>query len=47
MTRDGVVLITADAPTDVLAWLERHDQQADTLFRVPVDPAVDMGGFPG
>jgi hypothetical protein len=40
------VLVTADTPQDVLAWLERHDQHADTIFRVPVRPEESEGAAP-
>ncbi|HZK50877.1 MAG TPA: SCO5918 family protein [Actinomycetota bacterium] len=29
------VLVAADTPQDVLAWLERHNRQADAMFLVP------------
>jgi hypothetical protein len=29
------VLVAAETPQDVLSWLERHDVQADAMFRVP------------
>ncbi|MGI8759237.1 MAG: hypothetical protein ACR2K0_08005 [Acidimicrobiales bacterium] len=29
------VMVAADTPEEVLAWLERHDQHADGMFRVP------------
>lgn len=29
------VLVAAERPEDVLAWLERHDEQADAMFHVP------------
>jgi len=45
--RAADVLAAGDTPGDVLAWLERHDQHADTMFRVPVDPAVDLLGQEG
>jgi hypothetical protein len=31
------VPVAADTPQAVLAWLERHNQQADAMFRVPAD----------
>lgn len=40
------VLVAADSPEAVLAWLERHDQQADAMFRVPVDAAEATGMAP-
>lgn len=41
------VVTAASTPEQVLAWLTRHGVRADSLFRVPLDPAVDLGGFPG
>jgi hypothetical protein len=29
------VMVAADTPEEVMAWLERHDQYADGMFRVP------------
>ncbi|CAN5714485.1 hypothetical protein BH20ACT23_BH20ACT23_23250 [soil metagenome] len=29
------VLVAADTPQEVLAWLERHNRQADAMFLVP------------
>jgi hypothetical protein len=40
------VLVAADTPQEVLAWLERHDQYADAMFRVPEDPARVQGFAP-
>jgi len=37
------VLVAADSPADVVAWLSRHGQQADSMFRVPAD-AGSVGG---
>ncbi|MGQ0743587.1 MAG: hypothetical protein ACT4OS_04470 [Acidimicrobiales bacterium] len=42
---DGRVLVSADQPQQVLGWLRQHDQVAETMFRVPMDPAADTGGF--
>lgn len=44
--RDLEVLVAADTPQAVLAWLERHDQQADAMFRVPVDETEVTGAAP-
>jgi hypothetical protein len=44
--RDLEVLVAADTPQAVLAWLERHDQQADAMFRVPVDETEVTGVAP-
>lgn len=40
------VLVAADTPETVLAWLERHNQNADAMFRVPVDEAGAVGMAP-
>lgn len=31
----------------IFGWLERHDRRQDNVFRVPFDPAVDLGRVPG
>jgi hypothetical protein len=41
------VLVAADTPQAVLAWLERHNQQADAMFRVPADETEATGAAPG
>jgi len=41
------VLVAADTPQAVLAWLERHNQQADAMFRVPADEVEARGAAPG
>lgn len=40
------VLVADERPEPVFEWLESHDRLADTVFRVPLDPTVDLGGFP-
>ncbi len=40
------VLVAADTPQAVLAWLERHNQWADAMFRVPTDESDAMGAAP-
>lgn len=40
------VLVAADTPQSVLQWLERHNQQADAMFRVPADEAEVTGAAP-
>ncbi len=40
------VLVAAETPQAVLAWLERHNQQADAMFRVPADEAEATGAAP-
>lgn len=40
------VLVAADTPGAVLAWLERYNQQADAMFRVPKDEAEATGLAP-
>ncbi len=40
------VLVAADTPQAVLAWLERHNQRADAMFRVPADETEATGAAP-
>lgn len=40
------VLVAADSPQDVLAWLSRHGRQASGMFRVPAEPAEAHGVAP-
>ena len=40
------VLVAADDPQDVLAWLSRHEKQASGMFRVPATPAEAEGATP-
>ncbi len=40
------VLVAADTPQAVLAWLERHNQQAEAMFRVPAGEAEVTGAAP-
>lgn len=40
------VLVAADTPQAVLGWLERHNQQADAMFRVPGDETEATGIAP-
>jgi hypothetical protein len=44
--KDDDVLVAADSPAAVLAWLSRHDQAADSMFRVPGDEAAAGGAAP-
>jgi hypothetical protein len=44
--KDDDVLVAADTPAAVLAWLAQHDQTADTLFRVPESEAAAGGAAP-
>lgn len=44
--KDGEVLVACDRPEDVIAWLRKANMRADSMFRVPLDPSADMGGFP-
>jgi hypothetical protein len=37
------VLVAADTPQAVLEWLERHNQHADAMFRVPRDDTQATG----
>jgi hypothetical protein len=40
------VIVAADTPQAVLQWLERHNQQADAMFRVPRDETEATGAAP-
>jgi len=40
------VIVAADTPEAVLQWLERHNQSADAMFRVPGDEAEATGVAP-
>lgn len=40
------VLVAADTPQAVLGWLERNNQQADAMFRVPADETEATGLAP-
>ncbi len=41
------VLVAADTPQAVLAWLERYGQKADAMFRVPTVEVETTGAAPG
>jgi hypothetical protein len=41
------VLVAADTPEEVLSWLERHNQYADIMFRVPREQWESEGWWPG
>lgn len=44
--KDEDVLVGAGTPGEVLVWLARHDQRADSLFRVPESEAGASGVAP-
>jgi hypothetical protein len=44
--RDLEVLVAADTPGAVLEWLERHNQSADAMFRVPTREEEATGSGP-
>src|ERR1700760_2499560 len=44
--RGDEVLVAADSPKDVVAWLARHQQQAQSVFRVPESDEVADGAGP-
>lgn len=41
--KDDRVLFDADTPQGVLTWLGDNGIEGAVVFRVPVDPTVDMG----
>ena len=41
------VMVAANTPQAVLQWLERNNQQADAMFRVPRDETEATGVAPG
>lgn len=41
--KDETVLVDADTPHEVVAWLREHGIDGATVFRAPVDPTVDIG----
>lgn len=44
--KDDDVLISADSPSTVIAWLAEHDRTADSLFRVPENEEAAGGTAP-
>ena len=44
--RGDEILVSAAHPGDVISWLARHRQQAETMFRVPEDEAAATGIAP-
>jgi hypothetical protein len=40
------VLVAADSPSDVVAWLTRHGRRAESMFRVPESEAAAGGLAP-
>jgi hypothetical protein len=40
------VLVAAESPAAVLAWLSQHDQTADSMFRVPENDTAAGGAAP-
>lgn len=44
--KDDDVLVSADSPAAVLAWLSQHDQTADSMFRVPENETAAGGAAP-
>ena len=40
------VLVAADDPRDVLAWLSKHERRASGMFRVPARPGEAEGAAP-
>jgi hypothetical protein len=44
--RDDEVLVAADSPKEVVSWLARHQQKAQSLFRVPESEQAITGAAP-
>lgn len=44
--RDDEVLVAAPTPGNVVAWLARHGQTADSMFRVPASESDVRGAAP-
>jgi hypothetical protein len=44
--KDDDVLVAAETPAAVLAWLSQHDQTADSMFCVPASEAAAGGAAP-
>jgi hypothetical protein len=44
--RGDEVLVAAPSPGDVVAWLARHDQRAQAMFRVPESEQAIIGAAP-
>lgn len=44
--RGDEILTSASRPEDVVSWLARHRQRADTMIRVPEDEAAGTGIAP-
>lgn len=45
-TKDDDVLHAAGTPQEVVSWLARHGQRADSMFRVPEDDRAASGMAP-
>jgi len=45
-TKDDDVLYAADTPQEVVSWLARHGQRADSMFRMPEDDRAASGLAP-
>lgn len=41
--KDERILVDAETPQEVFTWLEENGVEGAAIFRVPVDPAADMG----
>lgn len=44
--KDEELLVAAPTPKEVVGWLARHDQRADSMFRVPEDELALSGLAP-
>jgi len=44
--RDDDILHSTESPQELVAWLNRHGQKADSMFRVPEDELAAIGLAP-
>lgn len=44
--RGQEVLVAAESPREIVAWLARHGQTAESMFRVPEDEGATAGAAP-
>jgi hypothetical protein len=44
--KDDDILHASESPADLVSWLARHGQRADSMFRVPEDARAETGLAP-